>query len=364
MSLKAVSLVAIAADNRIVNPAMDFDQRYEGASTSISTGGQDWAADRWKAAFTGDATGVAVRRVVDGPAGFFANSIKCTIGTGSVTLAVGNQLRFRQIIEGAAMADLGFGAASAQALALSFWVKSSVAGTFSVSVSNNANNRLYATTYAIAAGEVNTWVRRTLAIPGDVTGTWVTTVGGTGAVVHFWMSAGTSNQTSTLNAWQAVANAAASTQTNLGATTGATFQITGVKLEPGSVVTPFVARPYGVEMLLCQRFYAKTFPAGTAPAQSGGVAGALTVASPVTTSGANGLYWPFPASMAASPTITTYNPSAANANWRNITAGADVAVSVDPASTKSQDGIHIATGGAVGTAADKIAIHAVADAGV
>jgi hypothetical protein len=68
--------------------------------------------------------------------------------------------------------------------------------------------------------------------------------------------------------------------------------------------------------------------------------------------------------MAVLPAIfTTYNPSASNANWRDVTGSADIAVSVDPSSASGVAGIEIATGATDATLAHNLCIHWTADAG-
>lgn len=139
--------------------------------------------------------------------------------------------------------------------------------------------------------------------------------------------------------------------------------ITGVQLEVGSSATPFEFRGFGQELALSQRWFEKTFPYSTAPAQSAGVTGAITVKNPIALGDPSEL-WQYKVTKRATPTITTYNPSAANANWRDITAAGDATVSVDPGATVGPGSVHIATSGTVATLGDVLAIHATAQAGL
>ncbi len=127
---------------------------------------------------------------------------------------------------------------------------------------------------------------------------------------------------------------------------------TGLQTNP---IVPEI-RPYPAEIILCQRYFRKSFPAGTNPAQSAGVAGAVTIKNPIAL-GDPSEWVPFNPPMRAKPTITTYNPSAGNANWRDITSGLDVTVSVDPGTTMNDSGVLIATSGTVATLGDILAIH-------
>lgn len=132
--------------------------------------------------------------------------------------------------------------------------------------------------------------------------------------------------------------------------------ITGVQIEYGSTATPFEFEPINTLLERARRYYQKSFPQATAPAQNAGVAGATCVKNPIAL-GDPSMYIQFdPPMFPGTITFTTYNPSAGNANWRDVTAAADVTVSVDPASAKSETGILVATSGTVTTLGDVLAI--------
>jgi hypothetical protein len=156
-----------------------------------------------------------------------------------------------QYIEGFNTADLGWGNANAQTITLSFWVRSSLTGTFGGSLSNHDGNRGYAFSFVINAA--NTWEYKTITIAGDTTGTWQT--GNLkGITVMFSLGAG-SSLLAAAGSWGASFPRGATGQTNLVSTNGATFYITGVQLEAGSVATPFERRDYGRELIMCQRYF-------------------------------------------------------------------------------------------------------------
>jgi hypothetical protein len=146
---------------------------------------------------------------------------------------------------------LGWGTASAKSITISFWVKASITGTYTVAIRNGGNNRSYRAPYSITTA--NTWEQKIITAPGDTTGTWLTD-NGTGIRLGFTLGAG-ADFIDTGNTWSALEDFAATGQTQWIATNGATFYITGVQLEPGSVATPFERRSYGQELALCQRYF-------------------------------------------------------------------------------------------------------------
>ena len=163
--------------------------------------------------------------------------------------------RIVQRIEGFNTADLGWGTANAQTVTLSFWVRSSITGTFSGTFVNNDNNRVYAFTYTISSA--NTFEYKTINIAGDTSGTWATN-NSTGIELNLSIGAGP-DRSVTAGSWGTSLAYAATGQTNLFATNGATFYITGVQLEAGTTASPFEYRQYGTELQLCQRYYQKSY---------------------------------------------------------------------------------------------------------
>lgn len=232
--------------NRIINGAMVIDQRNAGASVAFTSSA--YTLDRWVGA-VGTATGTTIQRSTTSTTGF-SNSALITIGTGA-SPAAGAVNRIYQVIEGFNIADLAWGTASAATVTLSFWVRSSVTGTFSGALYGASTIQSYPFNYTISAA--NTFEQKTVTIAGPTTGTWDST-NGTGIYVNFDLGSGTTFK-GTANAWATGTFIGVTGATNLCATTGATFYITGVQLEKGSTATSFDYRPYGTELALCQRYY-------------------------------------------------------------------------------------------------------------
>jgi hypothetical protein len=274
----ALTTGQIGMKNRIINGAMVIDQRNAGASVTLD-GSESFITDRFAC---GDVTDGAftAQQVSDAPAGF-NYSLKCTITSADTSLAATQVAYCYQTIEGYNIVDLGWGTANAKTVTLSFWVKSSLTGTFGGGLRNSAANRSYPYSYTISAA--NTWEQKTVTIAGDTTGTWLTT-NGAGINLQFSLGAG-SDRTGTAGAWNSNNNVGATGQTQVIGTNGATWQITGVQLEVGTQATTFDFRSYGNELVLCQRYF-YTNP---------------LVYFPSTTAGSTN----FKASMRVTPTITT-----------------------------------------------------------
>ena len=264
VSLTNVSLGggAFMFRNKIINGAMQIDQRNGG--TSVTPTGDAYTLDRWST-WVYQSSKFSVQQnagSVTPPVGF-SNYLGIT-STSAYSVPANEGFAIIQKIEGYNVADLGWGAAGALTVTLSFWVRSSLTGTFGGAINNSAQSRSYPFNYQITLP--NTWEYKTITIDGDTSGTWLTT-NGTGFFVKFGLGVG-SALSGTAGSW-ATANYASSTgATSVVGTSGATFYITGVQLEIGTVATPFEHRPIGVELALCQRYYEKSFNLSTAPANN------------------------------------------------------------------------------------------------
>ena len=304
--------------NRIINGDMRIDQRNAGASVTVSSNNSAWSADRFRFDSPADQSMTFQQQTSVVPPGF-TYALKVTAGT--ATSNTNNQPALCHFIEGYNTADFNSGTASAKTITLSFQVYSSLTGTFGVCFENNAGNRAYIASYTINIA--NTWETKTITITCDTSGTWNTT-NLRGMSVFFDLGYGTNFSAAASSAWANLSSVRGLTGgVKLAANTGATWYITGVQLEVGSVATPFERRPYGMELALCQRYYAKSFLQGTAPAQNvGSFAGATGIIS-VNPSTRVLMDVYLPVVMRAAPTVTFFNPSAANAQARDASASAD-----------------------------------------
>ena len=275
--------------NRIINGAMVIDQRNAGASQSIASGGATYTLDRFRVSNQTDGA-LTSQQTTTAPTGF-SNSQKITITTADSSLAIGQFLYLGQWVEGFNFADCGWGTANAKTVTLSFWVRSSLTGTFGGSLTNENVDRSYPFTYTISS--VDTWTQISVTVAGDTTGTWVGAANGIGVRVFFGLGVA-SNVSGTAGSWSGNAYYSATGATSVVGTNGATFFLTGVQLEVGSTATSFDYRPYGTELQLCQRYY---FRNSTTNAYTAYLQGSADSTTSVFLSGG------LPTSMRANPTF-------------------------------------------------------------
>jgi hypothetical protein len=236
--------------NRLINGDMTISQR-NGTSSITANNTGDYTLDRWKYFITqtGKFTVQQNAGGVTPPAGF-TNYLGVT-STSAYSIISSDYFDITQPIEGFNVADLGWGTANAQTITVSFWVRSSLTGTFGGGVTNSAYNRSYPFPYTINAA--NTWEYKTVTIPGDTTGTWLTD-NSRGIELSFGLGNGSANS-GTANTWQSGWDPSPTGAVSVVGTNGATWYVTGVQLEKGSTATSFDYLTYTTELQLCQRYY-------------------------------------------------------------------------------------------------------------
>jgi hypothetical protein len=258
-STQTTAATGFGFKNRIINGAMVIDQRNAGASVTL-TSGTLYTVDRF-GAFEDTDGGMTAQQSSQAPEGF-TKSLLFTTTSADASLGATQSCVVVQRIEGNNTADLGWGTALAKTVTLSFWVRSSLTGTFSGSLMNSAADRSYPFTYTISSA--NTWEQKSVTVSGDTSGTWLTD-NGIGIRVHFSLGSG-SSYSGTAGAWATGLFFGATGATSVIGTNGATFYITGVQLEKGSTATSFDYRPYGTELALCQRYFYQWSAANAASA--------------------------------------------------------------------------------------------------
>lgn len=237
--------------NRIINGGMVIDQRNVGASVTPAAGADTFIVDRFSVYSTQSSKTTAQQNQgsVTPPTGF-TNYIGIT-SSSAYSVTSSDLFGLFQNVEGYNVADFGWGTLNAQTVTLSFWVRSSLTGTFGGAISNSAQDRSYPFSYTI--NSANTWEYKTITVPGDTTGTWLKT-NGRGMTICWSLGMG-STRSGTAGAWAGTTYFSTTGAVSLVGTNAATFYITGVQLEFGRQASSFDWRPHGTELALCQRYF-------------------------------------------------------------------------------------------------------------
>jgi hypothetical protein len=236
--------------NRLINGDMKMDQRNAGATVTVT--GSFNSVDRWLASEDSDAV-VTIKQSTTVPTGYgFSNSVLMTVTTADTSIGAAQYCYIRQSIEGQNLADLMWGTSDAKPITISFWVRSSLTGTYCMTVCNSLEDRIYPSEYTI--NSANTWEQKIITVPGDTTGTWYKDIQA-GLRLEFWHAIGSTYNGGINNTWNGANKYCTTNQVNWLATVGNTWYLTGVQLEIGSVATPYEFRQFTQELHLCQRYY-------------------------------------------------------------------------------------------------------------
>ena len=243
---------ALSNRNLIINGSMVVDQRNSGSAVTINDdgfGNRKFPVDRFNVQRTGTIVIAAEQDTVAPPD--FQNSIKLTVSTADTSVAAADYAFISHRLEGYTAAPLRYGTSDAKQATLSFWVRSSIAGTYCIAIGNYADNRSQVKEYSINSAD--TWEYKTVTFTGDTTGTWEKTNSG-GMNINWTLLAGSDLQ-NTADTWHGSVELSTTNQTQWGSTTSATFYLTGVQMESGSVATPFEHKSYDQELAKCQRYF-------------------------------------------------------------------------------------------------------------
>ena len=244
--------------NLIINGAFQVAQR----GTSSTTSGLA-TVDRFQQihAGTDEAPTQAQVDVASGTTPYtlgFRKAFKITNGNQTSGAGAGDYIWIQTKLEAQDVANSGWDYLStSNYITLSFWVKSSVAQDFKGYLrSRDGTERMYP--FATGALTADTWTKVTKTIPGN-TGLQFDNDANEGLQLNIGCFFGTdlTNNSTTEDAWATWDSAARSKDmTSTWYTTNdATFEITGVQLEVGSVATDFEHRSFPQELALCQRYY-------------------------------------------------------------------------------------------------------------
>jgi hypothetical protein len=276
--------------NRIINGGQTINQR--GFSGTVASA--VYTLDRFLID-TNLSNKVSVSQSTDAPVGFTNSALITSLS--AYTVGSTEFCAYEQRIEAYNISDFGWGTSNAKTVTLSFWVKSSLSGTFGICLQGG---QYYPVTYSIPTA--NTWTYVTVTIVGSTSGSWGTTTS-TGVSILFGLGVG-STYSGTSGAWTSSLAIGATGATSVISTNGATWQISGVQLEVGTQATSFDFRDYGSELILCQRYYFKNLSSVTSNS-TGGVgafANSTTLQAMVQ----------FPVAMRTAPTFTQSGCNLAN----------------------------------------------------
>jgi len=234
--------------NLIINGAMQVAQR---GTSSTSAG---YLLDRFQFNQSFGEFAFTVSQDSSGPDGF-SNCFEIDVTTAETAVGSNETAYIRHKIEAQNLQHLSYGTSAAQQVTLSFWVRSSVTGTYACSLDVRDGDRNIGSTYTI--NSANTWEYKTITFAGDASGT-INDDNGEGMRVYWVLGAGTDFTTTDNTSWDTYTNARLAyghAANNFVTTVNSNFRITGVQLEVGSVATPFEHRSYGDELRRCQRYF-------------------------------------------------------------------------------------------------------------
>ena len=362
-----------------VNGDFQIDQPNEGASNGSI--GNARATDGWFGVSTNGGTALSYIRSTTVPTtiGAFSTSGQFTVGSAQ-TISSTSDFSIYSTVFAWDIAPALWGTANAKPLTLDACMMSPTASltypaSIGVSLNNNAGgSSYYSFVHNVVLPAANTWTCTSIPITGPTAG-FAGPTGSNRIPIKISLGCGSTLQTPQTDAWVGPTTnyTCSSAQTQLAATAGAVLYVTGVHLRYGGhqnyQQSPFQQLPYGIELLRARQRYWKSFAQGTKPAQNVGAnTGEIQFPAGVASTGterAQSIRFDPPMVNAFAPTVTFYNPSAANANCRDETAGADGGAPTAGNATSSQaSALTISCAGNASTAVNNLmGVHVVVDSG-
>jgi hypothetical protein len=290
--------------NRIINPSGKVWQRQNSTAAAITDG--TYAFDRWYGLTQSNGITASQLTAVE----------NTTPGMMRISQANASAQRFglAQVIENLNCADL-----RGQGVVLSARVRMSASTTLRYAIIEWTG-----TADTVTKDFVLDWTNGTFTAGNffTTTSTTITSTGSTALTANTLASislAGTIGSSAN--------NVAVMFWTDSTQAQNVTLDLGKVQLEIGNAATSIALRPYATELHLCRRYYQKSFAYATAPAQNLGVfTGALVNVAATASAGSISFRVYLLPQMLATPTLTTYNTSAADANWWDANGGASRAV--------------------------------------
>ncbi|KAB7707730.1 hypothetical protein GBN32_14000 [Plesiomonas shigelloides] len=241
----SISSGPIAFRNLVNNGGMQISQR---GSLFPNVGNGDYTLDRWRLAKNSGAMVSVQRRTDDRPSGIgVVASLELKVQTADTSISSSEYVCIQQPMEGVNILPI-YG----NTFVISFWVKSSLSGKYSVSLLTDSPAYSFVAEYTINAA--NTWERKSIVVTGGFPLSYELQLGNvTGMRLTFAVACGSSLQT-TQGAWRSGGFFGVADQVNLLGKVDATFSLTAVQLELGGIPTPFEYKPFPLELSICQRY--------------------------------------------------------------------------------------------------------------
>lgn len=298
--------------NKVINGSMIVDQRNGGsASTNISN---HYTVDRFRIQSSNTDQLAATIQQNESSSGAppgtgLTHVLKWTTTTPETAIESNEVIRFQYHIEGQDLQDFCYGTSSAKTVTVSFYVKTSVTGVYAFSIfRDESTDRIINRTYTVSNTD---WNRYTFTIAGD-TASKISDGTASRWRMMFILASGSDYTGSSHATWGNYSTAyfaGGHVQNGVCTTNAATWELTGVQLEVGSVATDFEHKSFAEELALCQRYFEKSYDYGTA-------AGTATSAGSLNNGGLTGVNNASHATRAsiryqvtkrASPTVTTFD---------------------------------------------------------